>query len=197
MVQQPQLAQVPATAQSIIRVLDGISIFAGKACSWLLIPMVLSLVYEVVMRYFVHAPTIWAMDVAVIMYGINFMIGSPFTLQAGEHIRMDFIYNRWSTRTKAVVDILMYLVLFFPVHIVFLQIGWSYFYKSFQQNEHIVSSPWMPIIWPLKFAIPLSIVLLLLQGISEVMKCYYRIKTGENLWGKEEEIKPVEEEPAV
>ena len=118
----PSVDRVPASAQRTIRILDGISIFTGKAVSWLLIPMMLSLVYEVFMRYLFHSPTIWSMDMAVILFGINFMVGSAYCLQSGGHIRTDFFYNNWSVKTKAKVDILMYILLFFPVHIVFLEV---------------------------------------------------------------------------
>lgn len=179
--------QIPASARTAIRVLDGISIMTGKAVSWLLVPMVLSLVYEVCMRYFFHSPTIWSMDMAVMLFGINFMVGSAYCLQSGGHIRTDFFYNNWSVKTRARVDILMYLCLFFPVHIVFLEVGWKYFWKSFSIGETMVSSPWMPIVWPLKFAIPCCLVLTLLQGVSEMIKNIYRWKTGVDYWSNDSE----------
>ena len=182
------MEQVPASMKRVVQVLDGISIYAGKIVSWMLVPMILSLVYEVVMRYCFRSPTIWSMDVAVILFGINFMVGSPACLQAGGHIRTDFLYNSWSIRTKAMVDLAMYVVLFFPVHLLFLEIGWNYFYKSFRISETMVSSPWMPVVWPLKFAIPCCVALTLLQGVSEVIKCVYRWKTGINLWPTEAHI---------
>ena len=184
------LASVPHGAQSSIAFLDGLSIYSGKAVSWLIIPMMFSLVYEVGMRYLFNAPTIWSMDMALILYGINFMVGSPYCLQQGQHIRTDFLYNTWSVKTKAVVDMVTYAVFFFPAHFIFLDIGWGYFWKSFQQNESMVTSPWMPIVWPLKFALPLCIALTITQGVSEVIKSYYRYKTGENLWPTDEHALP-------
>lgn len=184
------LLAVPDNAKATITFLDGLSIFFGKAVSWLIIPMMFSLVYEVSMRYMFNSPSIWSMDMALILYGINFMVGSPYCLQQGQHIRTDFLYNRWSVKTKAVVDIITYLVLFFPAHIIFFDIGCGYFWKSFQQNESMVTSPWMPIVWPLKFAIPLCVGLTMLQGVSEVLKSYYRFKTSENLWPTDEHSLP-------
>jgi TRAP-type mannitol/chloroaromatic compound transport system permease small subunit len=135
------------------------------------------------MRYLFQSPTIWAMDIALILYGIHFMVGSPYCLQQGQHIRADFLYNMWSVRTKAVVDMCNYVIFFFPVHFVFLAIGWQYFYKSYQLNEMSIVSPWMPIIWPAKAALPVCIFLTILQGVSECIKCYYRWKTNTDLWG--------------
>lgn len=187
------LTLVPAKAQRAIAFLDGMSIVVGKAVSWLIMPMMLCLVYEVCSRYFFNKPTIWSMDMALILYGINFMVGSPYCLQQGQHIRTDFLYNTWSIRTRACVDILMYMIFFFPVHLIFLDIGWAYFWKSFMQNESMVTSPWMPIVWPLKFAMPVCIFFTITQGISEVIKSYYRYKTNTNLWiNNEHELVDVE-----
>ena len=70
-------------------------------------------------------------------------------------------------------DAICYLVFFFPVDRVFSWLGWEFFWKSFEQGERFVTSPWMPAAWPLKFMIPLAGVLLLIQGVSEVLKSIY------------------------
>jgi TRAP-type mannitol/chloroaromatic compound transport system permease small subunit len=162
--------------------LDGLNVGVGKIAAWLAIPMMLSLIIEVVMRYAFRQPTIWAMDMAVILYGIHFMLGSAYCLREGQHIRTDFFYHNWSVRKKAAADLFNYIVLFFPAHIVFFYVSCGYFYKSFAHNETAVTSPWAPIIWPAKLAIPVCVFLTLLQGVSEVLKCIYRYKTGEDLW---------------
>lgn len=171
-----------APVRKIVDAIDKTSGFFGKTASILIIPMVYCLLHEVAGRYFFTAPTIWAGDLAVIMYGIMFMVASPYCLRDGVHIRTDFLYNRWTERTRGIVDFLIYLFAYLPVHIVFLKIGWEYFYRSYQMGERIVSSPWMPIIWPLKFAIPLGIFLMVLQGLAETIKSYYAWKYGKFFW---------------
>ncbi len=154
--------------------IDAITRVAGKVIAWLIIPMVLSLVWEVVARYFFDAPTIWAYDMTFMLYGTFFMVGSAWTLQRGGHIRTDAYYMKWSKRTQARVDLACYLVLFFPAIAVFGWLGWEYFWKSFQQNERIVTSPWLPIVWPFKFTMPLAAALLLLQGVAECIRAWGR-----------------------
>ncbi len=175
-----------AIARSIVALMDSISTYSGKIIAFLLIPMMYALVHEVVARYCFNAPTIWAGDVALILYGILFMIASPYCLKTGGHIRTDFLYTRWSTKSKGRIDFFTYLLLYFPTHIIFLKIGWDFFYKSFKQGETIISSPWMPIIWPLKIALPISIFLMILQGISETIKSYYAWRHGKFYWEHEE-----------
>jgi TRAP-type mannitol/chloroaromatic compound transport system permease small subunit len=141
------------------------------AVAWLIVPMVLSLVWEVTARYLFNAPTTWAYDMTFMLFGTFFMVGSAWTLQRGGHIRTDNLYSNWTRRTRARVDLACYLIFFFPALAIFAWLGWEYFWKSFQQNERIVTSPWLPIVWPFKFMIPAAAVLLLLQGISECLKC--------------------------
>ena len=172
----------PPFADRMVKILDSISSFSGKAVAFLVLPMMYALVHEVVARYFFNAPTIWAGDVALILYGIFFMVASPYCLKTGMHIRTDFLYSRWSVKARGRIDFFTYLFLYFPTHFIFLQIGWKYFYKSFLQNEVIISSPWMPIIWPMKFAIPLSLFLMILQGISETTKSFYAWRHGVFYW---------------
>jgi TRAP-type mannitol/chloroaromatic compound transport system permease small subunit len=180
--------------KKIVDRLDWVSDMFGKGAAFLVLPMMYALCHEVVARYFFNAPTIWAGDTALILYGIYFMIASPYCLKEGGHIRTDFLYTHWSTRTKGLVDMIIYIVLFFPAHFVFLEIGWNYFYKSYQQNEAIISSPWMPIIWPMKFAIPLGLTLIILQGVSETIKSYYAFRHGVWYWEKAEHS-PEDESP--
>jgi TRAP-type mannitol/chloroaromatic compound transport system permease small subunit len=154
--------------------LDAITRFFGRAIAWLIVPMVLSLVWEVVARYLFNAPTVWAYDMTFMLYGTFFMVGSAWTLQRGGHIRTDSYYSHWTRRTQARVDLACYLVLFFPAITVFAWLGSQYFWRSFELNERIVTSPWLPIVWPFKFMIPASAVLLLLQGVAETIRCAQR-----------------------
>ena len=158
--------------------LDQVGIFSGKLFAWLIIPMVGSLVYEVVARYFFEAPTMWAYDMTFMFYGAHFMLGAAYTLQKGAHIRTDFLYRLWSDRVQAAVDLSIYLICFFPGVGFFLWVSISYALKSWEQSERIVTSPWLPIIYPLKTVIPLTAALLLIQGLSEVLKCVDTIKRG-------------------
>jgi TRAP-type mannitol/chloroaromatic compound transport system permease small subunit len=164
------MTDASAAGNRLTQALDAISRVVGRATAWLIIPMVGSLVYEVGARYVFDAPTVWAYDMTYMLYGTFFMLGSAWTLQRGGHIRTDTFYADWTPRTRAIVDTLCYLILFLPPMIVFLKLGIEYFWKSFQQNERIVTSPWLPIVWPFKFVMPATAALLILQGVSELIK---------------------------
>ena len=169
----------PSAMLKIIKLLDSISLWSGRIVAWLIIPMVLSLTYEVIARYIFDAPTVWAYDMTFMLYGSFFMIGSAYTLQKKGHIRTDSYYGGWSPRTQGWVDAVCYLLLFFPPLIAFLVVGWEFFFKSWGQGERVVTSPWMPVVYPFKFTIPLATLLLLLQGVSEFMKSVWAARKGE------------------
>lgn len=172
-----------------VSVIDAISMWSGKAVAFLIIPMVGSLVFEVICRYFFDSPTIWAGDMSTMLYGGFFMLGASYALQRQQHIRTDFLYEKWSIRTKGIVDSILYLTLYFPGLAIFMWISWGYAFRSVMLNERIVSSPWLPIIWPLKLTMPIATALLLMQGISEVTKSLYAARTGADL---HEEVEGVE-----
>jgi TRAP-type mannitol/chloroaromatic compound transport system permease small subunit len=163
----------------LIRSLDAIAEWTGRIVSWLIIPMVASLVYEVGARYLFDAPTVWAYDMTFMLYGSFFMLGAAYTLKHKGHIRTDSFYGEWSPRTQGIVDSACYLVFFFPPLIAFLVVTWDYFWKSYEQGERIMTSPWMPIVYPFKFVLPLATALLLLQGLSELLKSLHAARKGE------------------
>ena len=175
----------------ILSALDAVTRFVGKAIAWLILPMVLSLVWEVVARYVFNAPTEWAYDMTFMLYGTFFMIGSAWTLQRGGHIRTDIYYARWSQRTQARVDLVCYLVLFFPAMAVFTWLTWGYFWRSYELNERIVTSPWLPIVWPFKFMMPAAGALLLMQGVAETIRAAIRAV------GSEVDVDPRDDEGVV
>jgi len=176
------LHNAPRALAKTIRIIDGLSIVSGKIVGWFIFPMVFSLVFEVVARYLFNAPTIWAGDVSQILYGMFFMLGSAYALQRQQHIRTDFLYGKWSIRTRGMVDAALYILFYFPALGFFLWVGSDFAYRSILFNEKIVTSAWMPIIWPLKLAIPVSTLLLLIQGVSELLKSLFAAKTNVSLF---------------
>ena len=164
---------------AVSKKIDLFTTLSGNVIGWMIIPMILSLAYEVIARYVFGAPTIWAYDMTFMLYGAFFMLGSSYTLKNKGHIRTDMFYDSWHPKTQATVDLVCYAFLFFPFTLIFTIVGWEYFYKAFTTNERFVSSPWMAITWPFKMTLPLTGFLLTIQGISEVCKCIVAIKLNQ------------------
>ena len=178
--------QAPSTG--LIRTVQSIDKLTDRTVlwiAWLNIPLVLAVLYEVFMRYLFNRPTIWSFDVTYMLYGTIFMLGAAYALHKGAHIRTDFFYEKWSTKTKGMVDSISYIVFFFPSIVMLLAASGSEAWYAYTINETSEQTPWRPLLWPYKSVVPVTCVLLLVQGISEVIKSTYAWRTGIVLEQKE------------
>lgn len=162
----------------VIKVIDRISEWSGKITSILIIPLVVGLAYEVISRKFFNAPTMWAYDLAYMLYGAHFMLGASYTMSKGGHIRTDIFYQKWYPIWQGRVDLFLYIFLFFPGIIFFLVAGWDEAAHSWEILEKSEATPWRPPMYPFKTVIPVTAGLLLIQGVSELLKSYYAAKKG-------------------
>jgi TRAP-type mannitol/chloroaromatic compound transport system permease small subunit len=178
---QPAAGEPPGALVAIVGAIDGLSLWSGRVFCWLIVPLVVGLTYEVLARYVFHAPTIWAYDVAYMLYGSHFMLGAAYTLYKGGHIRTDIFYQNWSVRTRGAVDAILYLFLFFPGVALFFWMGLQEALHSWDIREVSDASPWRPIIYPFKAVIPIALALLFIQGVSEFLKSAYAALEGREL----------------
>ncbi|TSJ63223.1 TRAP transporter small permease subunit [Starkeya sp. 3C] len=165
--------------QSILLGVDRLNAFIGKLFAWCIVLLMLAITYEVFRRYVLHDPTTWAYDVSLMLYGGLFMMAGAYTLSRNGHVRGDFIYRKWAPATQAKIDLVLYFLFFFPGILALIYSGWNYFYLSYLLNEHSSFSPEGPVIWPFKALIPITGVMLLLQGVVEVVRCLICIRTGD------------------
>ena len=160
----------------VTTVVDRISILAGKAIAWLIVPMFMVLVYEVIVRKFFR-PTVWANDVATMCYGAHFFLAGAYTLHLQKHIRTDFFSKNWSLKTQVRMDIAQYLLIFLPGMVMFTWISLEFARESWDLKEALMTT-WRPPAYWYKAVIPLSSALILVQGLAEVLKCVKTLKTG-------------------
>ena len=152
--------------RAFINMVDGFSRKQAMIVCWAIFPLIFVLNYEVTARYVFNAPTIWAYDFAYIFYGVLFMLGGAYTLLVDEHVRIDILYMKMSPKGRSTVEILGYLVFFFPVVIGYLYFGIEFTWDSYVLQETAKDSIFAPIIWPYKLVMPLAALFLLLQGIA-------------------------------
>lgn len=161
-----------------IRFADSLSAWFGKAFGWLIILMTLGMSYEVFVRYLLNSPTPWAFDVSFIMYGTLFMMGGAYTLSRGGHVRGDFIYRLWPVRVQASVDLVLYLLFFFPGITALMVTGYKYAARSWGYAEVSVNSPAGIPIFQFKSVMVAAGILLFIQGIAQVFRCILCIREG-------------------
>jgi TRAP-type mannitol/chloroaromatic compound transport system permease small subunit len=179
---------MPEPSPTLIRLVRAVDRFTDATGIWiaaLSLPLVGAVCYEVTARYAFNAPTIWSFDVTYVLYATLFMLGAAYALHKGAHIRTDFFYERWSIRTRGVIDAVAYIVFFFPAFMTLLVVSWDEAYYAWVINETSEQTPWRPILWPFKLVVPVACLLLLVQGVSETIKCVWAARTGIELEHKE------------
>ena len=161
-----------------IFIVDALSTWVGKAFAWLILVLTFGISYEVFVRYALRAPTTWAFDFSYINYGALFLMAGAYTLARNGHVRADVLYRFWPARRQASMDLVLYILFFIPAVLAFIYSGWNYAAFSVRFREVSIFSPAGVPVFPLKALIPITGVLLLLQGIAEICRCILCIQTG-------------------
>jgi len=166
--------------KSILTFIDNVSEWTGRVFVWLIIPLTLVVVYEVVARRVFNAPHIWATEVTNYLYGPHFMLVAAYTLLHQAHVRIDIIYAKFSARTRGILDIITNLVFFFPFctivfyqGIIFAQTSWSIGETSESAALRI-----LPLI---KTVIPVTFALLLIQGLANFIRSIMLVAKGREI----------------
>src|SRR5919201_1110778 len=150
------------SVQSILHAIDGISTWVGKAAAWLMI-----------------APTAWIFDLDNMLYGTLFMLAGAYTLAQNAHVRGDFLYSSMRPRMQAGLDIVLYIVFFVPGIAALIYSGYVFASESWAIGEHSTVTGEGPPVYQFKMMIPLAGVLVMLQGVAEIVRCVVCLKTGE------------------
>lgn len=169
---------MPGPMAAYVLLVDNLNLWIGRIVAWLVLPLMLAMVYEITARYFFAAPTIWAYDTSRMLYGAMFMLGAGYALSKGVHIRADFLYQRWSVRTQGRIDTALYLCLYFPALLIFAVVAWQYAATAIARGERGMDTAWMPQLGPIKAALAAGVILLVLQGLSELCKSWYAATRG-------------------
>ena len=167
------------TVQKFLLAIDEFSTWVGKAAAWLIIMLTGVVCVEVFKRYIMNMPTAWIFDFDNMMYGTLFMLCGAYTLAQNAHVRGDFLYSSMRPRMQASLDIVLYIVFFLPGVAALIYAGYDYASLSWHINEHSNVTAEGPPVYQFKTVIPIAGVLILIQGIAEIVRCAVCLKTGE------------------
>jgi TRAP-type mannitol/chloroaromatic compound transport system permease small subunit len=162
----------------ILLFIDLVNTWVGRIAGWLILVLTFGVSYEVFVRYVLGAPTTWAYDVSYMTYGALFLLAGPYTLSRNGHVRGDMLYRTWKPRNQARLDLVLYILFFFPGVLALVYSGYNFAYLSVLFKEVSIFSPAGAPVFPLKVLIPITGVLLFLQGIVESIRCLQCIRTG-------------------
>jgi len=165
--------------QNILLFIDRVSTWVGQAFAWLILALTLQVSWEVFSRYVLNQPNAWSFDLMIMMYGSLFMMAGAYTLSKNGHVRGDVLYGFFPPRLQAGLDLLLYLLFFIPGIAALVWAGYTYAAESWAINEHSTLTANGPPLYPFKTVIPIAGVLLLAQGVVEIVRCIVCLQQGE------------------
>ncbi len=164
--------------QTFLHAIDAISTWVGKAVAWLIIILMTVVCVEVFKRYILNAPTAWIFDLDNMLYGTLFMLCGAYTLAQNAHVRGDFLYSSMRPRMQAGLDVVLYVVFFIPGIAALIYSGYIFAAESWHIVEHSTVTAEGPPVYQFKAMIPVAGVLVMLQGIAEIVRSVVCLKTG-------------------
>lgn len=165
--------------QNVLLFIDKVSSWVGQLFSWLIVGLTFLISWEVFSRYVLNHPNPWSFDLMIMMYGSAFMMAGAYTLAKNGHVRGDVLYGFFPPRLQAFLDLILYFVFFIPGVIALVWAGYTYAAESLAINEHSTLTANGPPLYPFKMVIPISGILLLVQGCVEIVRCVICLQQGE------------------
>lgn len=153
----------------IIRLIDALNEWVGRLVAVVAIAFAAVIIYDVVLRYVFGDPTRWAFDISKQMYGFYFIMLGGYALRHKAHVRVDLVTATLSPVVRRWIEVLGYVIFFFPFTSIFVTKSYTFALTSFNQLEKTYGAVQLPV-YPLKIAMCVAAVLLMIQGVAEVLK---------------------------
>ncbi len=154
--------------KKFLQTVDRISEATGKGVSFLIILLTGVILIEIFARYVFHSPTIWAHEVAQMIYGSYVILLGAYALKKGVHVNVEVLYGKFKPRTRATIDLFTWVLFFLFCGLILIkgaEMAWESF--LFQETD---STPFAPPLWPIKITIPVGAFLILLQGVAKFIR---------------------------
>ena len=154
--------------KAFLKFINAVNDWVGNLLSYFLFLFFALLFMEVILRYFFNSPTVWANELAQMLFGAYAILAGGYIMRIGGHVNVDIVYSRLSQKSKAGLDIFT-SILFFLFCGMLLIYGGSLAWDSLSRFEHSQSA-WNPPLYPAKLMIPLAALLLMLQGLAKLIR---------------------------
>ena len=154
----------------ISRWIEKITENVGVAVSWLLLVMALVIIWDVLLRYLFKAGSVAVQDMEWYLFGINFLLGAAMNYNNDSNTRIDIFYNRYSKKTKAVIELLGHVIFLLPFLLAVIWWCYPFVSDSWATRERSLSPGGLPGIYLIKAVIPVAFILLLIGFIPNAVK---------------------------
>lgn len=159
--------------RALARKIDAVQDVFGRALAWLMLVMVLVVFTDVVMRYAISRTYVFTQELEWYLFAFTYLMGAGYVLLWDEHVRVDIVYSRLRPRTRAWLDLVLFFVFFFPSCLLVIYTTWPFFRNAFAVLEGSPDPGGIPARWALKGVIIVAFSVLVIQGVSEVIKRFY------------------------
>jgi len=159
-----------------LKSIDAISGWVARLAGCMLLVWIPITVYDVIMRYFFSAPTVWAYELSGLLFGPFWLLGGAYVLKEKAHVSFELFYRRLTPRGQAIMDLVTYTLFFYYCGLI-LKFGWDHFWLAVVKDQH-TSSIWGPPLAPFWLMIPIGAGLILLVGIAKYIRDLHMAVTG-------------------
>ncbi len=167
--------------RGLVKAADWLAEWTGLTFRWLSVIVMLTMVFEVTMRYLLNSPTAWSYDTTIMMGGAFFILSAPYVLLHRGHIRIDIFYSRYPPRMQKIADIVFTVLFLFTGLAVFTQQAWKFAFWSLQVGEISQFGFWEPSMVPFRFTVAIGFSLLSVEAVSWFIRELFGAITGRTL----------------
>jgi TRAP-type mannitol/chloroaromatic compound transport system permease small subunit len=157
------------------RAIDGLSGLVGRSVRWLVLLVALVSAANALVRYALDTSSNGWLELQWYLFSAIFLLCAGYTLMRNEHVRIDIIAGRLSRKAQLWIDIIGGVFFLLPMSVLILVLSWPMFVQSFAEHE-MSSNAGGLLRWPAKLLIPAGFLLLILQGVSEIIKRFGRLR---------------------
>ena len=151
------------------KLIDALTNLIGKSIIWLVLIVTLISAGNAIMRYTINYSSNAFLEIQWYLFGMIFLFGAGYTLMKNEHVRIDVVSCKFSKRGQTWIDIFGIIFFLMPMAIAIMVLSWPVFVAAFKSGEMSNSEGGL-IVWPARLMIPAGFLLLILQGVSELIK---------------------------
>lgn len=159
---------MPEPIRKFVRFVDALNFRVGRFAMYLLYPLAAILLASTASRIVLGVPINWALEMSQFVLSAYYLLGGAYTMQLGQHVRMDLIYDRLSARKRAVTDAITILFVIFYLAVLFGGGLSSTNYAIVYGQKNYTA--WSPPLWPIKVIMTAAIFMMLLQCVSSFFK---------------------------
>ena len=162
--------------------INKLSAGTGHVIKFLILGLILVLFFEVTSRYVFGRPTIWALETSKMLLGVIGTWGWAYTHQHHGHVRVDILYMLFSRRVQASIDVVLSVLMLFPLVLIMINVGFKWAVRSWHTHEKMVESSWLPPAAPFRSMLVIGFILFALQCLAQFLcDLYYVVKKREML----------------